>query len=215
MTRLARFVITLSLTLTALIGGAILVGHDHSEPSTLETLGFGTCQGKPCFIGIAPGETKWDGLKASLPQKQEVRSVFSLVSNDQEIDFGTQHFLGSVRNDFSPSIVTIMVIATLPDKRVIRLRDVIQNYGFPCAVSSGVSGNELLLMYAFMNIKSQTPNNRLEMEAPIDRITMVNGDVTTPQYKAQCTLVKKMQTPWLGFASLENYQSHGLWWVKQ
>ena len=215
MQRLARLLITLSVTLTALLGGAILVGHGYSEPSTLETLGFGTCQGKPCFIGIAPGVTKWDGLKAYVAQKQEVHSVFSLVSNDQEIDFGTKHFLGSVRNDFSPSIVTIMVIASLPNIRVIRLRDVFQMYGFPCAVSSGLNGNELLLVYPFMNIKSETPNNRLEMEAPVDRITMVNGDVTAPQYKAQCTLVQKTQTAWIGFASLENYQSHGLWWVKQ
>jgi hypothetical protein len=215
MQRLARLLISICVTITALICGAILVGRGHSEPSTLETLGFGTCQGKPCFIGIAPGVTKWDGLKENVAQKQEVRSVFSLVSIDQEIDFGTEHFLGSVRNDISPSIVTIMVIATLPDKRVIRLRDVVQIYGFPCAVSSGVTGHELLLMYPFMNIKSETPNNRLDIEAPIDRITMVNGDVTAPQYKTQCTLVKKTQTAWIGFASLENYQSHGLWWVKQ
>src|SRR5258708_36080673 len=156
-----------------------------------------------------------DGVSGVVEQKQEVGLGFSLVWNDEEIDCGTKHFFGSVRNDFSPSIVTIMVIASLPNIRVIRLRDVFQMYGFPCAVSSGLNGNELLLMYHFMNIKSETPNNRLEMEAPVDRITMVNGDVTAPQYKAQCTLVQKTQTAWIGFASLENYQSHGLWRIKQ
>src|SRR5882724_2093341 len=75
MTRLARLVISLSLTITALIGGVILIGRAHTESNALETLGFGVCAGRPCFIGLAPNITKWSDITPELLRRDTIQSV--------------------------------------------------------------------------------------------------------------------------------------------
>ena len=61
--RCCVFFITLTATLTT---GSLILGKLQPDTNLLRQLGFELCSGKPCFMGIIPGETAWETIEQLL-----------------------------------------------------------------------------------------------------------------------------------------------------
>ncbi len=64
--RLLRPVMLLWLLISAVISSVILYSRTPAGPSELQRLGFGSCDGKPCLMGITPGLTPLPDAMAAL-----------------------------------------------------------------------------------------------------------------------------------------------------
>jgi hypothetical protein len=61
-----RCCVSLLTFTTALIAGVLIVGKLQPDTNMLHELGFELCSGKPCFMGIIPGETPWETIEQLL-----------------------------------------------------------------------------------------------------------------------------------------------------
>src|SRR5262245_46869565 len=80
-----RWVTNCWLMLVVAICVARLYGQ--SKPDNLSAFGLDLCEGRPCFMGITPGITKWDDVPVHLKEYQivsEAESIRLHISDDIE-----------------------------------------------------------------------------------------------------------------------------------
>src|SRR5215468_6754490 len=69
MIRLAHLAFAILLATILLIGSTTVYAQIQPKPDHFGALGFGTCEDRPCFMGIAPRVTGWtEVLKSGFDQ---------------------------------------------------------------------------------------------------------------------------------------------------
>src|SRR5436190_4029156 len=102
---LIRRLLIVWLVFCIVCAAAITLGRLDHTPTTLQTLGFDTCDGDPCFRGLKPG-MDWDKARALLSKANLMRR--SLES--PTIDLGSKIEL--TQTDDNKSISSIELSAS-------------------------------------------------------------------------------------------------------
>src|SRR5258707_14914695 len=84
MTWLIRRLLILWLIFCIVCAAAIGLGRLDHTPTTLQTLGFDTCDGDPCFRGLKPG-MDWAKVQALISEGTSDGTDLYLSSNLPEI----------------------------------------------------------------------------------------------------------------------------------
>lgn len=173
-----------------IIGSAVFLGRAHPQQNSLEAYGFSSCNDRPCYLGIAPGVTRWS----------------------KALDILVDH--GAVQPDLTRTVFFIghtrINIDYNPQTQVVGYISVIDQTGVPLPVTAGDAIRYLGVPCNFSPITFQL--NNLDVYYPYGALTF-NLDTS---YLHPTTLIKYIDlsaqgeacnkpTTWPGFASYDHY----------
>src|SRR5262249_137181 len=131
MKRFVLMVFLLWAIFAVMIVAACGYGEAHPQPDKLAELGFGVCDGNPCFPGIVPGVTTWDEARGKLLTRTDI------WKDDENLLDGT--YLGqSIAINRDGNFITIIFDEADPNYSPdipISIAQLIDLYGIPCQVT--------------------------------------------------------------------------------
>jgi hypothetical protein len=184
-------VLVLALALSCTV--VVVIARASAGPDRLAALGFGVCDGEPCFRGIKPGMS-WEETRHRLPdaiESREFRVHLELSVNKDGIDS-----VGIWPSEDAKTVAAI--IPTAKDYMPFTPGDVMLRYGPPCSVyifyADSIPG-VMRLIYPNIDIAvhirigdyfnpQQPPEFRLQVGSPVWEILIVKessfGTCDTP-----------------------------------
>ncbi len=125
------------LVIVALIGGMLLDARAASRPGDLQGLGFGMCDGRPCFMGITPGLTTLPDAMAYLEKNGGRNEAlgFQYSVGERRVQYALGEL--TVILDYSPETLVVQTLnVMLPGVAVqVKVGDVVRYWGLPCGFS--------------------------------------------------------------------------------
>ncbi len=183
--------LVLLLTLLMVVGVALA----RTRPNPMIAMGFGLCDGVPCYQGLVPGTTLWlDALKA-LNIKGQTESM--IVPKDYgvfHIDLATidEHVVSSKRKMTYLSLKDVEPQQALPT-----LGDLILFYGTPCGYRIFINGpNEIIFEMRDFSFLIYTTDGRIRPDLHVTGILLYRDPA----------LCDARLPKWMGFRSLRHYQ---------
>ncbi len=200
MKRLGLLGISTGLILAGLASAAILYGRSQSVSPELEPYGFDVQQGQLVFMGIVPGVTSTDDLKAIL-HKQATRVDFV---NDVSATMTVSLPAGLIDAQYWEYREKIgWLHLEVSGGRFFSAGTLVSILGQPCAVQRNVYGGRFTVVLVYPSMQfSLLPSDR--GFSPWDRIVDVGLATNTPICPPATPWV-----PWIGFASLDRYKALG------
>ena len=179
------------------IGSAVLLGHAHAQQFDLETFGFSTCSDRLCFLGIAPGVTRWSKALDILVDHGAVQPDLS-----QNL-----FFIGQTRIniDYNPQTQVVGYISVIDQTGVplpVMAGDVIRYLGVPCAFSP--------ITFQLNNLVLYYPNGALTFNLDTAYLHPTNR-VNYIDLRAGDEFCDKAVT-WPGFTSYDHYLTLYMKW---
>lgn len=201
MRRFVRLVLVVAVSLLTLTVCVLFVGRTSSQHNMIESLGFGLCADKPCFLGIAPSETKWTEITPELLNQKIIQSVSQ--AGPQNMSFFANGLGIALTGQYDRPDISMIKISIYKNQPV-QLGDFVRFYGRPCAEASSTNG-QLELLYPYMTVMLNTRPNQLDLNANIIRVTLLDANSQYPGIKDWCELVKQYGTK-SGFQLIEPYE---------
>jgi hypothetical protein len=197
LTRFARLIIVLMVTLTLLTVIPIAVGRARNEPNELEALGFGVCDGRPCFMGIVPGVTTWIEAVSFVKKHGGIDSTKYL-----SLDI---HSLGVA---FYPTEDLSLVggIQLEPSQIQIPVGQVFQLFGVPCSIivdRGMITPNGVTLRYHSMSVTVEDYGLFSPSSYIARGFIHIRSDLCVHQDDEFVNF-----SPWIGFASHSRYRAY-------
>ena len=171
-----------------------MYGRAHVEQTTLEAFGFNACGDRLCFLGIAPGVTRWSKALATLESHGARQRTL------QEDVYFIDHLRINIEYDPQTQLVTYLAIidqagAPLP----ITLGDFVRYLGTPCRFTIQVYSPrylEIVFQRAYLTLSMDSPALSPNMLIPFIEMNST-GEVCTNG------------AAWPGFTTPDRYL--GLW----
>jgi hypothetical protein len=200
MRKLAVLSISLSIALAMLLAVTVAAARGVAVPNRLQRLGFGVCDGRPCFMGIVPGLTRpvdaYDAFEAlGLPT--------------EEIFIGVTHV--GYRVTLKDTISNTIFVRTLDLNRQIEriqmdfmtgvpVGSIFRLFGAPCGASNSLFDDRVVLYYPQATITIRlSPRDTIAAHSDVlTAILYFTGD-HFPDARGLCTV-----TPgsWKGFGKV-------------
>jgi hypothetical protein len=117
-------VFTLSFTT-----GSLVLGKLQPDPHLLRTLGFDSCDGKPCYMGIIPGETTWSAIEPLLQAHGAKYDIYNGTEQGRVQIYAGDEWVIQIFSEFQKSGIRVIQIAT---KRRLPYALFALMYGTPC-----------------------------------------------------------------------------------
>ena len=152
--RFLRLVMILWLLITALIGSVTLYVRTTSGAGELQELGFGMCDGRPCFMGITPGLTQLADAMAHLEKNGGLCETMRKLDSFGEVRAqcsvgGLDIILGYTPDTLIVRSLNVMIAAGGPVS--VTVGDAVAYWGLPCGFSrESMSFSRYILMYPYV-----------------------------------------------------------------
>ncbi|HLY24863.1 MAG TPA: hypothetical protein VKQ72_00895 [Aggregatilineales bacterium] len=202
MVRAGFLVFCLTLGLSALIGGALLVGSETPDTNVLQDAGLGMCAEHPCYFGITPGITTWEEAK------QIGLAQGGLLSAPNNVDYLVT---------LPKSTLIADIFASADNERVnyielrmglngVPLGDIMRHYGTPCKYSSPESmlRHEYLFIYPYMQIYIPTSNGTVNPNSIVTIVELMNPSITKLSSPYNLCTVNDNDPKWQGLLSFSH-----------
>ena len=195
MKRLLLLTTGVCLTLVALF--FVAIGRGRAGPMREVVEGLGWCEGKPCFMGIVPGQTSWDEARSTLIRQGAVETDIGLTL---DMENSTKILVWSRLEDFDKSVNVIEIY--LPEASPPTLGSFISYYGSPCAVYNR-NVPSFVVLYKSMSFNTTYPHSSQQDYTSLDP--------SWPVYTVQLFDLEhgcegaSYTSAWRGFASLRAY----------
>jgi hypothetical protein len=191
--------------LSVFFAGTVLIARGNREPGPLQALGFGLCDGEPCWRGIKPG-IDWSEVRKRFPAITYDGEYFVLPLNTAEI----QEVVFQPSPDATKlDEITLRLFRAPPTL----LGELVALYGRPCRISfPDLYKTRLMIdfVYPKLLVRYDDPvtanrlNGRLEShiplhDFPVSEIRIVDD---APMF---CRRMFEDRGPWQGFASFSTY----------
>jgi hypothetical protein len=190
--RFVRNVFIVWLLMIVLCSGALLYGRASNQSNELQDLGFGVCDGDPCFMGIVPGKTSWDEAKLIL-KPYNIKQDFEDAADANVKDFRLIVYS-------SKGIINELIIQK--DSSYgglgVSLGSVIQQVGTPCAAIADPRAANIF--YPSMSLYFARDGDRLRKETGISALSIMSKDIVL-----YCTNNKYH---WKGFTLMNHYGAY-------
>ena len=128
-----KFALRLSLLLCATMTGLIMlvggIGRVVGGHDPLQTAGFEVCAGKPCFMGLVPGETAWETVQPAL-ETSHIRFETTDSTFTTQITIVTNDWLIQITS--SPQRQRVALILWMYRHQPLSIGHFILMYGHPC-----------------------------------------------------------------------------------
>ncbi len=196
--RLLRPLMLLWLLITALISSVMLYARAPAGPSGLQRLGFGSCDGKPCFMGITPGLTLLPDAMADLEthggQCETMRQQDSFGEPRARCSVGELDTVLDYSHD--TLIVRSLNVLRAPGSPVAAtVGDAVGYWGLPCGLSrEPIAFSRFILLYPSVYLDLGYADKWISPGTGIDSILISASAVSCER-----------SIPWHGFTILERY----------
>jgi len=205
--RTVLLISVLFFTTAVSVGGAILVGRANSQPDQLQALGFGLCNGNPCYRGLTPGMTGWDkARKAATALGFEGNSAYLQLDNEV-----TAHWIVSIEKALSDSLPVRSIEADDPPmgERDSYAGEVIALFGPPCGIEFLAVPGTYWISYPTLPV--ELGNHTLDAFAPIHSILLIDPTEESDLLGHALCGQSEPNHPfeyyrWVGFASNQKYR---------
>lgn len=190
------------LGVVMLLLNCLAVGYARFQRSSnaAAAIGFGWCDGVPCYKNLVPGKTSWAAtagrnMDARDGQSSPYPPVLSPSTDGMWLD-------------------TISIL--FPPDSPVAVGDIVQLYGAPCRVDLSISGNwsSIMLRYPHLDALVSTNQRYLSPDTPVDQISLSGaGDNLVDPSSNPCRLdvlntieaSGSARRPWHGFMSIHHY----------
>jgi hypothetical protein len=172
------------------VGSAVLLSQAHTQQTTLEKYGFSTCNDRLCFLGIAPGVTRWSKALDILVDHGAVQPNLS----------ENVFFMGHtrIRIDYDPQTQVVGYISVIGQSGVplpVTAGDAIRYLGVPCGFTPiTFQLNTMVLYYPHGSLTFNLEGLHLYPTTQINYVDLPASD-------GYCDRA----TVWPGFASYDHY----------
>lgn len=206
MKRFAAWLIGLSVVLAGALWIAALGGRVGSA-NRVQAVGFNSCGGATCFMGIRPGVTFWEEAKQMLGERArsepgELRLFSVFVDHRNAIVLNPSvdpDRVGRITYSYFPYAASLLTAGA-----------VIEQYGLPCGVSvyyeEGIVTLRYPMLLANVYMRGQT---RIELDAPVYQLQLTDPAFHSKAQPDPCldniTGWKIINTSWGGFAAIDHY----------
>ncbi len=203
--RFIRLVAIYWLLMIAMIGGAVLYGRSHAQPTKLQTLGFGVCGGSPCWHNVVPGVSQWDEIKTVMTGYGLTTDTVAFLSTEV-----SNSVISTYLGEGNRVEVVTMELLNRQDKQAIPLSAVIALFGKPCRVIERDATGEYEFQFpSWVIAYSAIDDSRLSLDSRVHTLILMNQKQPVNPYSTICDRGSYTGTQWWGFASLDYYQSKG------
>jgi hypothetical protein len=189
----------LTLALVTLLTGGLLVARwagEQGSPADSRVGVLALCGGRPCILGLVPGETRWDTTEAAL-QVGSARTIYRKTEPAGE--FG-----------FFPSVDSVSlgrVSITLDEP--MQAGWIIQRFGPPCGVSLYWEMQIVTLRYPALLANVQMIGDGLHLDDPVTSIHFSDPHFIMERQPDLCmdnvSPHAVFNTVWRGFAPFRRY----------
>jgi hypothetical protein len=203
--RTAVIVATLAVICAAVVG----IARTNAVPSRLQALGFGVCEGEPCWRGIKVG-MRWEEAKRRLPEaiEQYEHGLLYLISALKSSEPVTIKMMAS---DGFVSFISVSQQGAASVFPLIKAGDIIVRYGPPCRVTIipiNFGPAQLRLHFPTLTIEVYHPirssATRLRVDSGVYSFNVSREDNGACE-RSTDTWIR----PWYGFTSLMVYYVRG------
>lgn len=211
MLKLVKIIAAFWLLFIVLTTTAIAVGRSDHTKTPLQTIGFDTCAGMPCYLGITSGRTAWADATKILTLTGTVTNEGKLV----EVYAGDSQTVYRIVPEADSRTIAHLEMYLLNNPAFPPLREIVRLYGLPCGAiyPSQIGRPEVVtLLYPAMSVEVVKDSAALDLDSRIASLTLVDpyevissGDLCTLQALNDAPVI-----PWGGFVSWERYKDHGL-----
>ncbi len=195
-----RLALALLAGLTGLCCAAMGYGRGVLLPADMRVAGFAACEGKPCLLGIIPGETEWiqahtvfKGSAASASDKQIIVPLYPDGEAEFYVSVNT-HTVGRIYVRFD---------------RPVSVAWIIQRFGRPCGVSIYAAAGMLTVRYPNLLANVEFTEDRFDPDLPVTRVEFSDPAFRLKVQPDLCvdsvTSRQAVNSPWRGFAPLRQY----------
>jgi hypothetical protein len=194
--RFLRNVLIVWMLMLVLCSGALIYGRASNQPNELQELGFGTCDGDPCFMGIVPGKTSWEDADILL------KRFNPSIQQEGWAEYDERHLHVILRE--AKNYVDMLDLSPIEYSHSfgITLQMLIQNMGVPCAVSYSTRGSiGPALYYPSFWVVVISNQDRIRPLDAIEEIYVAHSEESIGCKQTRASPRK----PWLGFTLLSRY----------
>jgi hypothetical protein len=185
------------LILIVICAGVVGIVRANGGQDRLAALGFGVCDGEPCFRGLKVG-MDWSETQRLIPEATKIGPPITFVFND-----GDEKVAVLIYPSSDEKTVWWINLETSPLSSGISAADTIQRFGFPCGVMLDLDPgfSPFLLIYRNTMAEFKLQPMRLSLESPIGAL-----QIRAPDSPVVCpTYTHMAYGPWYGFTSMEVY----------
>jgi hypothetical protein len=153
-----RRVVTISIILVLSCTGVMVIARLNREPGRLEALGFGVCDGEPCFRGIRPGMV-WAEARAHYPKENQFEDEYALSVDTVQ----NSMYISITSSDDKQYVKAIDGRGSNYQGLPFNTGDIIMHYGIPCRLNVGNGGavpRTVLLVYPSLLINVAVHSER-------------------------------------------------------
>jgi hypothetical protein len=170
MRRLSMLAMLLLISALSLIASVRLIGRAMGGRDPLPDVGFEVCGGKPCYLGLVPGETRWDRVKPTLEQHgvafHQSDSTFTT-----KFDILTDQWLIEIIS--SAQRQRVMYILWVYRGAPLSLGDFILLYGQPCRAFVSQRNDSLIANFHNLSLNVQSyAHHRFNAQAAVYGFTL-------------------------------------------
>jgi len=205
---MVRIVFLLLVALSMLIGSAVLIGMANSAPSEMQAMGFDLCKGRPCFLGIIPGNT----------DMRDAMQILELHGHDLPTNAVRIKLDNGLSAEPAGPIITLtgrdyysqQEVAFLP-----LLGAFVETYGKPCGIireyvpAPGTALKSVYVLYPYLALQVPLESEHLDVDARVQGVLLsVHSDQGNSSRCANSDGVTS--SSWFSFTTVENFFKHGL-----
>jgi hypothetical protein len=194
---LLRRALILWLILGVMCAGVAGIGRASGGQGKLQAMGFGVCEGKPCFRGIKVGMS-WRETARLMPDATEIGPpiIFNFGSADEAV------IVLVYPSDDGKTVWGIVLEGNSLNSR-LSAGDVVQQFGYPCRIelSADYIGGAAMLVYPHHMSSLFVNDFRLSADSSVWAIAISEPIGSDPCSRAQ----KEQSGPWRGFTSGDVY----------
>jgi hypothetical protein len=198
-------ILSVYIILTALCGMAMVIGRLQPIPTRLATLRLTDCK-LPCWMGIVPGQTRFNEAKkrviqgfknATATDGQHDRAVWSSINDSNAV----QIFIYAIRpqpDEDNPLIQHISVMLWDTGGDNIKVGDLINLIGYPTSTASidHRSAQNSYLVFDNMSFHLTVSTNEMVSCNPITKVSEIRTIGVN-----SAGIPERFRQPWRGFRS--------------
>jgi hypothetical protein len=194
---LIRRTVGIVLILSAICAGVVGIVRANGGQDRLQAMGFGVCDGEPCFRGIRVG----------MPWSEAQRLSLDATESGPPIDFVIDENGKNTPVSVYPSDDGKTVLGIVLNVRSLypplSAADIVLHYGYPCRVEyiASSTGGGAILVFPKLKSSINLPDFRLSLDSSVAAIPISESRDSNP-----CSDGKREERgPWRGFTSAEVY----------
>jgi len=201
MIRLSILAILLVLALFALIGTTTVYAQEQPGSDRFAALGFGMCEDRPCFLGIAPRLTGWtDALKIGRGQG----GLAAQAGNAADIVFDRNRQHVTVARSLNSRRVYYVNVSLGALTYNLSAGEMAERYGMPCKVLFDSADSIAVLVYPYMAVTVTAPDSQMSPQSAVKEIDLSDPSLDAMPMYDLCVVYHDYAN-WAGFASAQYY----------